>query len=203
MSKSIHESLLRKSNRRFNDLYELFKENGELTLVPRDNGLFEYMARLVAGQQLSGKAARTIWSRVEMAVGESGADLSNFCCSAHSTTLRSCGLSAKKVKALVGLRQSFLDGSISENDLLGANHFQVSKAVTSIWGFGEWSADMVALSFCWLPDVWSSCDTSLQRGIHSLSGGDADRMNEILECFVPHRSYLALHIWKGIDTRRI
>ena len=34
MSKSIHESLLRKSNRRFNDLYELFKENGELTLVP-------------------------------------------------------------------------------------------------------------------------------------------------------------------------
>lgn len=203
MSKSVHESLLRKSNKRFDDLHELFKANGELKLVARNNDLFEYMARLVAGQQLSATAARTIWSRVEMAVGESGIDLADFCFPANSAVLRSCGLSANKVKALVGLRQSFLDGDISENDLLGADHFQVSKVVTSIWGFGEWSADMVALSFCGLPDVWSCCDTSLQRGIHSLSGGNTDRMNEILKCFVPHRSYLALHIWKGIDTRRI
>jgi DNA-3-methyladenine glycosylase II len=203
MSDFIHEFLLEKSASEFKDLNGLIRQNGQLTLEPRSGPLFDYMARLAAGQQLSGKAARSIWSRVITASSEEDCDLISFCKEKNFSRLRSCGLSSNKVKALYCLKNALLVAEISEEKLRKADYPGVVQLVERIWGFGPWSADMTALFYCGLPDVWSEGDTSLKKGIDKLSGSDPDRKEYLLACCSPYRSFLALHIWKGIDAGMI
>ncbi len=199
MSQRVHQTLLDISRDRFGNVHSLIQENGPLSLEAHRAELFEYMAKTVAGQQLSAAAARTIWSRVKTAVSESGYPLIELCCESGFPALRSCGLSGNKVKALIHLRQSFADGSISEAQIRAAEYEDVIRIVSSIWGFGGWSADMIAIFYCGLPDVWSEGDSSLQKGLKMLSDGVSIEASEITADFSPYRSYLALHVWKGID----
>jgi DNA-3-methyladenine glycosylase II len=199
MSQQVHHALLERSRDRFAKVYALIDENGPLNLTARKTELFEYMARIVAGQQLSGAAARTIWSRVQATVSEGGRPLSEYCCESNSTVLRTCGLSRNKIKALIHLREAFADKLISERQICGAEHAEIVRMVSGIWGFGQWSADMVAIFYCGLPDVWSEGDSSLQKGVKILCDDASANCSEIATEFSPFRSYLALHVWKGID----
>lgn len=200
MSERAHQALLMRSRGRFDRVHSLIRENGPLSLTTRNVALFEYMAKTVAGQQLSAAAAGTIWSRVQTTVSNRGRPLAELCCDSGTEALRSCGLSGNKVKALAHLRQAFADGSITEAQIRAADYDEVVETVSSIWGFGDWSADMIAIFYCGLPDVWSEGDSSLQKGIALLCNGAQVNAGELAAEFSPFRSYLALHVWKGIDT---
>lgn len=200
-SRRVHQHLLERSRGRFDKIHLLIEKNGPLSLEAHGTDLFEYMAKTVAGQQLSAAAARTIWSRVKAIASESGKPLSESCCESGVAALRSCGLSRNKVKALMHLRRAFADGSISEAQIRASDYANVSEMVSRIWGFGSWSADMIAIFYCGLPDVWSEGDSSLQKGLGILTNDSAADTSEIAPVFSPYRSYLALHVWKGIDDR--
>ena len=204
MSLAIHEELLAKSKRRFPTVHEMLSANGVLYLrEKKDAGFFVHMAKTVAGQQLSKQAATTIWKRVLSAADSNGIGIFEFCGGSHTDEIRKCGLSRSKVRAILSLKAAIENNEIVSKSLRQAPLDEIRKEVTKLWGFGDWSADMIAVSFFGHPDVWAPGDAALQRGLKVLSGGDAAREVEIIGMVRPYRTYLALHVWRGLDSKII
>ena len=152
------------------------------------------MARTVVGQQLSNHAAKAIWQRLwDASKGEPYALRGP----SAARKLRSCGLSATKVRALLELRAAFAKGAIQERAMRGMEHQQRSAVITSLWGFGQWSADMLGIFYFRDPDIWSPGDLALRRGLERVSSGSVRTQRAILSQFTPKRSYLCLHLWRG------
>jgi len=172
-----------------------------VTLEKKDEDeLFDFLVRTVIGQQLSKKAASTIWSRVTTAIESVGCSLQEFCRDENVDTLRNCGLSRFKIKALMQLRNAFDTNEISGSQLSEFGHEGIIREITKLWGFGQWSAEMVSMFFYAQPDVWSDKDAALTRGISLLSGNNKSQEDAILDVVTPYKSYLSLHLWKGLDS---
>jgi DNA-3-methyladenine glycosylase II len=62
---------------------------------------------------------------------------------------------------------------------------------------------MIAIFYFGMKDVWSNEDLSLRRALNVVAGGDAKIEAAILEHTAPYKSYLALHLWKAVDTKVI
>ncbi len=198
MSKKIHRILLNKSKSHFNHIKKIIETNGILTLEPDKEDLFIHMARLVTNQQLSTKAARTIWLRIAKDIKKHSKYKTSL--NIHKlNNLSSFGLSNNKTKAIICLKQAFLDKRIIEEKILKNSHSQIIQTVNNIWGFGDWSADMIAMFYCGLPNIWSNGDLALNKGLTILCKKENAKKEEILEYYKPHLSYLALHIWKYLD----
>jgi len=180
------------------------KTNGALALESRnDVDLFTHLARTVVGQQLSNAAASTIWSRIEFAASDRAISVLELCTEKNTEILKSCGLSRFKVKALLGLRFSLEDETISEKVMEQASHPELVDHLTQLWGFGRWSADMTAIFYFGLEDVWSSDDVSLMKGLRVFSDNDLEIQREILETVSPYKSYFSMHVWKAVDDKII
>jgi DNA-3-methyladenine glycosylase II len=204
MTKLIHRKLLARTEESFPRVHQLVKTNGVVTLEKKDEDeLFDFLVRTVIGQQLSKKAASTIWSRVTTAIESVGCSFQEFCRDDNVDILRNCGLSRFKVKALIHLRNAFEAGEISGNQLSKFSHEEIVREIKKLWGFGQWSAEMVSMFFYAQPNVWSDKDAALTRGILLLSGNNKSQEDAILNVVTPYKSYLALHIWRGVDSGRI
>ena len=201
MTELIHRELLERTEESFQSVHQLVKTNGVVTLEKKDEDeLFDFLVRTVIGQQLSKKAASTIWSRVTTAIESVGCSLQEFCRDDNVDVLRNCGLSRFKVKALIQLRNAFDTNEISGSQLSKFSHEDIVREITKLWGFGQWSADMVSMFFYAQPDVWSDKDAALTRGMSLLSVNNKPQEDAILDVVTPYKSYLSLHIWRGIDS---
>lgn len=200
MSKQIHKILLSKSVGKYSHVTNLLDANGVVSLIKSEDTLFKHMARLVCSQQLSLKAAETIWHKIINRLQEDKLCLIEACNWNYTELLRACGLSRNKVKALQELKQAFERGDISHELIMKASQKDVSELVCKLWGFGPWSGEMIAMFYCGLQDVWSDGDLILNKGINKLSISHGILPSEFLAHFSPYKSYLALHIWKGKNS---
>ena len=201
MTELIHRELLERTEESFPRVHQLVKTNGVVTLEKKDEDeLFDYLVRTVIGQQLSKKAASTIWNRLSSSVESVDCSLQEFCCDDNADILRNCGLSRFKVKALIQLRNAFDNNEISGSQLSKFGHDDIVKEITKLWGFGQWSAEMVSIFFYAQPNVWSNKDAALTRGVSLLAGNNKSQEVAILNVVTPYKSYLALHIWRGVDS---
>ena len=202
MDKKAHSALRKQAKLHgYGSVYELISKNGQLKLetAASKSSLFEYLIKTVTGQQLSKKAATSIFNRIVDLSTENKTDLYNLIDEKNSEALLSCGVSRNKVKAMVSLKTAFLDGVLSES-MRGSDRNHIHTAITSVWGYGNWSADMTVMSYFCYPDIWSEDDVTLRKGVEKLVGvTDVEACNSVVEHFSPYRSYLALHIWKGVD----
>lgn len=200
MTDTAHRHLIRTAKRVCKDAHALLQTNGPVELIPRvEADLFEFLARVVSGQQLAKYAAQAIFGRVEAAALAKRCTLYDFVSDRHRSQLAACGLSGNKVKALVALKDAFESGTLVDDSGTPPTHAEITEAVTSVWGFGPWSADMTAIFYYGLPDVWSELDGSLRKGIEILTGRGWEDSLDVVSDFSPYRSFLALHIWKGLD----
>jgi len=191
MTELIHRVLLARTEESFPRVHQLVKRNGVVTLEKKDEDeLFGYLVRTVIGQQLSKKAASTIWSRVTTATESVGCSLQEFCRDENVDALRNCGLSRFKVKALMQLRKAFDTNEISGSQLSEFGHEDIVREITKLWGFGQWSAEMVSMFFYAQPDVWSEKDAALTRGISILAENNKSHEDAILNVVTPYN-----HIW--------
>lgn len=198
-NEDIHDYLLKVSRKHHKPIHRTVKKNGVTSLSRTKHPVFfDFLARTVIGQQLAGKSARAIWGRVESLASEKSCLIIELFKDENYEIIRQCGLSNVKVKTLILLRSKFKSREISEKEIKNGDYSYVTEKILSLWGFGPWSADMVALSYLSLPDVWPSADGSLNRAINLLLP-DYDP-SEVASKYSPYRSYLARHIWKGLDT---
>ena len=200
MSEQAHRHLIDTSVLRYSEVHKLVSANGIIALEKCvEENLFDFLAKVVASQQLSNSAASTIFSRVKNAASAADMSLVDFVDAKNNHRLASCGLSRNKVKALFALKAAFSQGVLCEGEISSPTYADISARITSIWGLGQWSADMAAIFYYQLPDVWSEGDMSLQRGISTLTGVNPKQSMSVVSKFSPYKSFLALHIWKGVD----
>lgn len=175
---------------------------------PTDIGLtrpedrFHKVARAIAYQQLSGKAAGTIFVRVQDAVGEP------FSADTLSTTtheeLRSAGLSNAKARALADLADKTLAGELTLSTAGYRSDAEVIEHLCQVRGIGPWTAQMFLMFDLGRTDVWPAGDLAVRSGYAMAMGLDTapneKEMAGLGELFAPHRSVMAWWCWREVDT---
>lgn len=160
-----------------------------------------YLARVVVGQQLSTTAARTIWGRLETLAREAGAGLPAVATLAPEASLRACGLSGNKLRALGALATADAAGRLAARRLARMQPAARHATLLELHGIGPWSAQMAALFYFREPDIWPVGDVSVRktfaRYVDAQSRWDFD---DAAALFAPRRSLLARYLWRIADA---
>ncbi|MDE2165665.1 MAG: DNA-3-methyladenine glycosylase 2 family protein [Alphaproteobacteria bacterium] len=157
----------------------------------QDKGVTAFLARAIVGQQLSAKAARSIWTRIETAGGDAFGELF---CDTNAALLKQCGLSRNKIKALCHLGAADAAGLLDGAEIRSLDHAARSEQLIQIWGIGQWTCDMLAIFYCRELDIWPEGDLAVVRGLKRFAR--RRQPNRIAALFAPYRSLLALYMWR-------
>ncbi len=155
------------------------------------------MMRAIVGQQVSVKAAASIWNKLEIACG---GDMDDHARIAETPidVLRGAGLSGQKASYVQGLAQAIATGGIDFHNL-PADDDEAVAALTAIKGIGRWSAEIYLLFAEGRPDVFPAGDLAVQIELGRILGLDArpteKRTRELAEPWRPHRGALAVFLW--------
>lgn len=155
------------------------------------------MMRAIVGQQVSVKAAASIWNKLEIACG---GDMDDHARIAETPieSLRAAGLSGQKASYVQGLAQAVATGQI-DFDNLPADDDEAIAALTAVKGIGRWSAEIYLLFAEGRPDIFPAGDLAVQIQLGKLLGLDArpteKRTRELAEPWRPHRGALAVFLW--------
>ncbi len=158
---------------------------------------FAALARIIVGQQVSAKAAASIWTRLEETAG--GAVSPDSILAVGPQGLRSAGLSRQKCRYLLHLAEAVTTGRFDPYALAGLDDETATVAITALPGFGIWSAKMYLIFALGRPDVWPVEDLGVRAGLARIFDLDARPEPEHAEkfgtAFRPLRSALALLCW--------
>ncbi len=164
--------------------------------------LFAALAASVTGQQLSVKAADTIWARLEAACG--GSVTPETIRRLRIPTLRKAGLSAAKAKTLKELSKAVLEGTLDLPLLRKLPEEEAIAALSSIWGIGRWTAEMFLMFALDREDVFSPGDLGLRRSMEALYGLPKDvptaELERIALAWSPHRTFASRALWRIRDS---
>jgi len=157
---------------------------------------YEAFARTIVGQQLSVKAAATIWGRVQLLADPFEP---KKVMKIKDEALRAAGLSGQKVVYLRGLSEAVVDKSFVPEKLAKLSDNEVIETITALKGFGRWSAEMVLMFALVRPDVFSGGDLGLREGLKrvlKLPERPTEKQSVVLaERWVGHRTAASLLLW--------
>ena len=166
------------------------------------DGLPRFLARAIVGQQLSTVAARSIWARIENSVDEKESAIPQFFCAKNRRALRRCGLSRAKVRTLIEIRKADEAGLLAPARLGRMAHPERAEHLQSIWGIGQWTADMTSMFYFGDQDVWPQGDAGVYRALQMIVGRRSrSGLLKIANGFAPYRSFLAVYMWRYLDER--
>ena len=200
MTQKIHNHLLQLSAAHCKPLASIIKANGPINIeIPTDIELFDCLAQTVVEQQLSYKAAKSIWNKIKTSSEERNIKLIDYFDTKYIADIRKDGLSENKIKAILGAKEAVNGGEITLKGLSEMNDIEFKASITGLWGFGDWSAEMIAIFYLGRTNVWSEKDLILNKGINQICEQCELTPHELLEIVDPYQSYLALHIWRYKD----
>lgn len=164
--------------------------------------LFAALAGSVTGQQLSTKAADSIWGKLVLACG--GEVTPEAIKRLRTPTLRKAGLSAAKVRTLKELSKAVLSGELDLPSLAKVPEDEAILKLSSVWGIGKWTAEMFLMFALHRDDVFSPGDLGLRRSIETLYGLPKDVHIKELEVIAlrwsPHRTFASKVLWRVRDV---
>jgi len=159
------------------------------------------LLRAIVGQQLSTKAARTIYNRILDLFGGSTPSPEQLL-EASEEDLRGAGLSGRKVEYVRDLAHHVLDGELELDRLDDLKDEQVIEEIVAVRGLGRWTAEMFLLFHLGRPDVISGGDLGIRKAIQIEYGLDEmptpGQVEEIGETWKPHRSLASLYLWESL-----
>jgi DNA-3-methyladenine glycosylase II len=179
------------------------------TLVRRDlrrdrrGDAYGALLRSIVGQQLSTKAASTIYGRlIESFDGH--APTPQQLLAADPETIRAAGLSRAKVAYLRDLAQHVEEGTLELDRLDELPDEEVSAQLTAIKGLGQWTADMFLMFHLRRPDVLPVGDQGIRRAVkvqyRMRKVPDAKRLEKVARPWRPHRTLACLFLWSSLDN---
>tara|TARA_B100000945_G_C20385099_1_gene599278 strand:- start:18 stop:620 length:603 start_codon:yes stop_codon:yes gene_type:complete len=200
MSHAAHQHLLQIGEEHCPLLNEIVSNNGVIEIkVDRSINTFECLAQTVVEQQLSYKAAKSIWNKIKSTSKEMELDLIDYFDEENALLLRKNGLSQNKIKSIMGAKEAVNNGLITLDKIKSLEFEEYKKLIKSLWGFGDWSAEMIAIFYLGRTNVWSDGDLMLKKGINEICENSDITPQELIEMVDPYQSYLALHIWRHKD----
>jgi len=181
-------------------LYTLAKSIDPIVLEKSQNH-FVRLVRAIVGQQLSVKAASTIFGRFEkLFVKEINA---NEILELKDDEMRACGISYPKVKYIKDLASKVNSKHVLLESLENADENFVINHLTQVNGIGTWSAEMFLMFALARPDVFSLGDLGLRNAMVKLYGLDKPTNDELLKIsnkWSPYRTYACRILWKSLDN---
>ena len=177
----------------------LIPQFGDACLQSRGDA-FVTLARSIVGQQISVKAAQSVWNKF--------AQLPRRITPANVLKLkvddmRAAGLSARKVEYLVDLSLRFSDGSLQVKKWVGMDDEAIIAELVSIRGIGRWTAEMFLIFHLMRPNVLPLDDLGLINGISKnyFSGEAVSRSDarEVAAAWSPYCSVATWYIWRSLD----
>jgi len=158
---------------------------------------FNTVLRVIVGQQLSVKAAATIWGRVQALAGETAGP--EHYAEISDDELRSAGLSRQKVNYVRSLCTTVSNGTLDFDALVHLPDEKAVKAITAVKGLGVWSAHMYLMFSLGRQDIMPVGDLAVRVGIGRIIGMEErpteKQCDEIGMRWRPHRSVMALLAW--------
>lgn len=159
-------------------------------------GVFETLVQSILGQQVSIKAADTVWQRLLAAVGEVTPESIAAC---TSETLRACGMSQRKAEYILGAAQAAVEGRIDYDALATLPDEECIAQLTQLKGVGRWTAEMLLLFSLQRQDVMSYGDYGLRMGLCKLyhhQDMPPERFRRYQKRFSPYGSAASLILWE-------
>jgi DNA-3-methyladenine glycosylase II len=185
---------------------ELIERLGERSVIQRRRGepkpdAYGALLRTVVGQQLSSKAARTIYGRIlEMFDGKTPSP--DQILAASEQDLRGAGLSGRKVEYIRDLAAHVRDGELELDRLEELSDEEVTEEIVAVRGFGQWSAEMFLMFHLERPDVISGGDLGIRKAIQLADGlEEMPTPAEVVErgeVWRPHRSLAMIYLWESL-----
>lgn len=155
----------------------------------------------IVSQQLSTKAAATIFGRFT-ALFPDGAFTAAAIAARSDDALRSVGLSSQKIGYLRDLSARILDGRLNLDELAALPNEVVIERLTSVKGFGRWTAEMFLMFRLHRPDVLPAGDLGIVNAIQRLyrlrRRPDAKRILRLGEAWKPYRSVASWYLWQTL-----
>lgn len=168
---------------------------------PRD--AYVALLRAIVGQQLSVKAARTIYERL-LALFDGHEPTPAELLTADPDAMRAAGLSRPKVAYIRDLAQHVEDGSLHLDRLNELADDEVIAELTAVKGLGRWTAEMFLMFHLGRPDVLPVGDVGIQRAVRVAYGLDAhpkpEELERIAEPWRPQRTLACLYLWRSLDN---
>jgi DNA-3-methyladenine glycosylase II len=169
----------------------------------RPGDAYGALLRAIVGQQLSTKAARTIFERLTGLFGGRAPTPAELI-EADPEDLRGAGLSRAKVAYLRDLAERVEDGDLDLERLKELSDEEVSEQLTAVKGLGQWTAHMFLIFHLGRPDVLPVGDLGIRRAVqvqYALADlPDPPELERIAEPWRPHRSLASLYLWRSLDN---
>jgi len=177
-------------------------------LVGRFHGLalgsrgdaFSTLARSVVGQQISVKAAQSVWNRLADRLGSVTPENLHRC---RKPSLRACGLSGQKAAYLKDLAGKFVNGTLDAARWHALEDEALIGELIQVKGIGRWTAEMFLMFYLARPDVLPVADLGLQRAmrLHYNRGRPLStaRMYRIGAAWAPWRTVATWYLWRSLD----
>ena len=169
---------------------------------------FDALAESIAYQQLSGKAAATIWGRVRALYPKKKYLDPKLVLATPDRKLRAAGLSRSKVAALKDLAAKTIDGTVpTARALAKMTDEEIIERLVSVRGIGRWTVEMLLLFDLGRPDVWPAADYGVQKGLAKTFGKrklpTPKQMIKLGKKFQPYRSVAAWYFWRALDKPQV
>ena len=181
-------------------LRKLVKNFPDPQWVVRGNA-FQTLARSIVGQQISVKAAQSIWGRfAALAKRVTPANVVAL----EPTALRACGFSGQKVAYVKDLAGRFHRGEIKPRRWARMDDEAIIEELVVVKGIGRWTVEMFLIFHMKRPDVFPVDDLGVRRAMERLynKGAELSRaeMREIGAPWAPYRSVATWYLWRSLDN---
>ena len=166
---------------------------------------FDALAESIAYQQLSGKAAATIWQRVRALYPRKKYLDPQSVLETRDEKLRAAGLSRNKIAAIKDLAAKTIDGTVpSARALAKMSDDEIVARLITVRGIGRWTVEMLLLFDLGRPDVWPVDDYGVRKGFAKTFGKrklpKPKQLMKFGEKWRPHRSVAAWYFWRALDN---
>ena len=178
----------------------LIKKWGHCTIKPiKKQKYFEDLVDAICSQQLSGKAAKTIFTRVKNLLVKITPD--NIL-STKDQKLRDCGLSWQKVSYVKDLATKVVGGDL---DILILDEFSDEEVITklvAVKGIGRWAAEMFLMFSLARPDIFPKDDLGIQKAIDAIVKSETSKVDKLKfsEKWKPYRTVASWYLWRSLEN---
>ena len=182
---------------------KLIPQFGEARLQCRGDA-FTTLARSIVGQQISVKAAQSVWERFAALITGGGQRIQPAQVLAlDGAAMRSAGLSARKVEYLSDLARHFDAGQVHVKAWGAMDDESIIEELVAIRGIGRWTAEMFLIFHLMRPNVLPLDDIGLIKGIsHNYCSGEPvsrAEAREVGDAWAPFRSVATWYVWRSLD----
>jgi DNA-3-methyladenine glycosylase II len=187
----------RELTRRDGVLAEIIRAHPRIAIVGRGDA-FATLARSIVGQQISTRAAQSVWERVvQVAPGMTPAEVARL----RMPRLRACGLSGRKAEYIRDLACHFNDGRIDAGQWPDMEDEDIIAELVAVRGIGRWTAEMFLMFGLLRPDVLPVDDLGLQQAMRLHYGVDRQptAIRALAEGWRPWRSVATWYLWRSLD----